>query len=182
MVILIQKKKYIDESTGEIFEAKDKMIDVFNEDGYLFWTRKTGRRSYSDIRLSDYVQDRNDFLRVHLLAEYIYKDTNCIMYRESKRRIRCADIDDIARITGLTVRYAKDFVERMKKLEVIAVRVDSVGDTDTTKYLLNPMFFSSSRRLSHDLYFLFQKSLDTHLPSWVIRKFHIDRSIKNTLV
>jgi hypothetical protein len=60
----------------------------------------------------------------------------------------------------------------MKKLHIIAERIDRVGDLTQIKYVINPLFFNSKKYINSDLYFLFQESLDMYLPNWVIRKFH----------
>jgi hypothetical protein len=121
----------------------------------------------------------DDFAKVHLLAEHIYKDTNTIFLRINSKKVRVADVDDIADILGICVRRTKDFITRMKKLHIIAERVDTVGDMISTKFVFNPLYFNSKKYISPELYFLFQESLNKYLPSWVIRKFHEVGNLKN---
>ena len=90
-----------------------------------------------------------------------------------------ADIEDISNILKVSIRRAKDFITRMKKLHIIAERVDTVGDMISTKFVFNPLIFNSNKYLSADLYFLFQESLDCYLPGWVTKRFHEYGNIKS---
>jgi hypothetical protein len=170
--VLTEKKTYYDESTGEIYSTRIRHIDVFNEEGYLFWANKYFRKQFADVNLSDYIGTGEDFRRVHILAEKIYKDTNIISIRISDRKVRPADLEDISLILGLSVRRTREFLNRMIKKQVIARRVDLVGSVETEKYVLNPIFFFSAKRLTPDLYFLFQESLDRYLSPRTIKEFH----------
>lgn len=170
--MLIENRSYTDDQTGEYFPAKPRLIDPFPEKGYLFKAKSHGRKTFEDIKLSDIVGTGEDFRRVHLLAEYLYKDTNMLMIRESKRKVRIADEEDISSIISLNVRRTKEFIKRMTDKHVMAKRVDTVGDTVMVKYLYNPLFFNTSKYLPVDIYFTFQESLDKYLPQWAIRKFH----------
>lgn len=169
--------------TGELFNEKKSTFNPFPSDkGLLFRSRNAYRKSYQDIKLSNVILNRFDYMRVHLLAELMYKDTNAIAIRISDRKIRMADIEDISNIIKLTIKKTREFINRMKKLHVIAERVDNVGETTMTKYLLNPLFFSTSKYLNPDLYFLFQESLDKHIPKWAITRFHEIGNIKSDIL
>jgi hypothetical protein len=162
-----------DEKTGEILSEKQRKYNIFDEDkGYLFKANAYQKRMYNEIKLSDIVKDRTDFGRVHLLAENIYKDTNTIMIRVNSRVIRIAEIEDISKIISLSIKKTKEFISRMKKIHILAERIDKVGDLVQIKYILNPLFFNSKKYLSADLYFLFQESLNCYLPNWVVCRFH----------
>ncbi|MFA5153982.1 MAG: hypothetical protein WC554_15630 [Clostridia bacterium] len=166
-----------DTNSGKELSNKRKRIDVFNEEGYLFWANKYFRKQFADVNLSDYIGTGEDFRRVHILAEKIYKNTNTISIRESVRKVRPADIEDISMLIGLNIRRSKEFIARMVKAHVIALRIDRVGDTISEKYVVNPIFFFSAKRLSPDLYFLFQESLDTYLHPNTIQEFHVRGNI-----
>ena len=162
----------IDTETGEEYSNKKKQFDIFNEEGFLFWTNKYFRKQFADINLSDYIGTGEDFRRVHILAEKIYKNTNTISIRESARKVRPADIEDVSKLVGLNIRRTKEFIIRMIKAHVVALRTDQVGDVISEKYVINPIFFFSAKRLSPDLYFLFQESLNTYLHPRTIQEFH----------
>lgn len=171
----------IDEETGEVIKQSESTFVIFdNEKGYLFRSKNHYRKSFSDIKLSSFIRDRSDFLRVHLLAEHIYKDTNTIAIRINNKKVRIADTEDISLIIDLSIKKTKEFLNRMKKIHVIAERIDAVGNIVSVKYVLNPLFFNSNKYLSADLYFLFQESLDKYLPLRITEKFHEFRNIKHT--
>ena len=162
----------IDEN-GEIIGQKKIKFKIFDDEkGYLFWAKKYGVKQYSDIKLSEVVNDMQDYCRCHLLAEHIYKDTNTVCVRINSRSIRQADIDDICNIVKLSYRRTRDFLTRMIKVRVLAERSITSGDTTTISYVFNPLFFNSSKWISPDLYFTFKDALDSYLPYWVKQRYH----------
>lgn len=169
---MIRETRYIDENTGEVKVSQKSRFEVFDESGYLLWAKKYSNRQFHDVKLSDVIGTGEDFRRVYVLAEYLYKDTNTIMVRKGKTKICVADLEDVSKIVGLNIRRTKEFISRMVIKQVMARRIDTVGDTTSEKFLLNPLFFFCGKRLSADLYFLFQRSLDCYLPGWVRSKFH----------
>jgi len=177
---MIQRRQSdIDTDTGQVFNVKVRTFTNFDNDkGYLFKTKDQATRSFEEFKLSEYVKDNNDFMRCHLLAEQIYKDTNMIAVRLSTRRTRPMDLEDISRTIGLSYKSTKEFLSKMIKLHIMAERTDIVGDMISVKYYFNPLFFSSKKYINADLYFLFQESLDCHLPGWAKQRFHEVGNIK----
>lgn len=174
-----RRQSDVDTETGQIMKHSATRFKVFDEDkGYLFFAKSYARRMFNSVTLSDQVKDKYDFMRCHLLAEHIYKDTNMIAYRVSARKIRPADVEDIAKIIGLSYKKTKEFLSRMRKAQVIAERTDKVGNSVSVKYYFNPIFVCSKKYLSAELYFLFQSSLDCYLPEWVKIKFQEISNIK----
>lgn len=169
---LIKETRYTDEQTGETSLLYKQKFEIFDERGYLLWAKKYSHKQFNDIKLSDEIGKGDDFRRIHVLAEELYKDTNTIMVRENSRTVRVADIEDISTMISLNIRRTKEFINRMIAKHIMARRVDTVGCIVSEKFLLNPLFFFCGKRLSADLYFLFQESLDCYLPKWVTRKFH----------
>lgn len=176
---MIKDTRYINEDTGQVFESRYRKFQIFNNDGYLLWAKKAGRKQFNDIKLTDILGKGEDFRRVHILAELIYKETNTIMLRENTRKVRIADLEDISKIIGLNIRRTREFLNRMIAKHVLAKRIDRVGDLLSEKYLFNPLFFMCAKRLSADLYFLFKESLDCYLPSYVVNEFHRIGNISN---
>lgn len=169
----------VDTETGQVYKDKTIRFTNFNPDkGYLFRSKNIATKTFADLKLSEQVKSDFDFLRCHKLAEYIYKDTNMIATRIKSKDIRAADIEDIRCIIKLSVKKTKEFLNRMRKLHIIAEREDKVGDMISVKYYFNPLFFCSSKYLSPDLYFLFQESLDCYIPGWARQKFHELGNIK----
>lgn len=169
----------VDTDTGQVYKDTTVTFTYFKPGkGYLFRVKKNGVKTFADVKLSEQVKDRSDFLRCHLLAEHIYKDTNMIAVRVNSREIRPADIEDISNIITLSIKKTKEFLNRMRKLHIIAEREDKIGDLISIKYYFNPLFFCSGKYLSPDLYFLFRDSLDCYLPKWAINKFNELSNIK----
>lgn len=172
-------KAIVNKDTGEIIHAKFNDFNPFDDKkGYLFRTKNFSTKQYQDIKLSEVIKDKQDFMRMHLLAENIFKDTNTIMVRESKRKVRYAAIKDISEMIDLCERNTIQFLNRMVKLEILAEDITLVGETSVTKYVVNPLFFNSSKYISAELYFKFQVSLDYYLPDWVVRTYHEIGNIK----
>ena len=177
--MIIQNNTFTNTETGEVFDGKPKQFDIFPDDKYLFWAKKHFRKSYQDIKLSDIVGTGEDFHKIHLLFEYLHNDTNTLMVRVSRNKIRIADIEDVSNIIGLNVRHTKEFINRMICKHVIAENISRVGDNVITKYVVNPLFQNTSKHLTADLYFLFEESLNNYLPKWVVQKFHEIGNIKS---
>jgi hypothetical protein len=167
--------RHISDTDDDGVQIGNKNISIVlfdNQKGYMFRGKNLYVKQYQDIKLSDVVSNLDDYCKIHLLAENIYKDTNCIAVRVSQRKVRMADIEDISKIVNLSIRRTKDFLTRVKKLHIIAERTDSIGNIVSAKYVFNPLFFNTSKYLSAELYFLFQESIDCYLPTWVTKRFH----------
>jgi len=134
------------------------------------------------IKLSSIVRDRNDFARCHIMAENLYKDMNFIAVRETARKTRYADVNDLADILELSKKSTREFISRMKKLHILAECKQEVGGTTLTKFVLNPLFFKTNKWLSTELYFLFQESIDPFITEEQRFRMHsYDKVRQNTL-
>jgi len=176
---MIQIKTVVDESTGEVVYNSEKKYSPFTDKGFTWRTKNYSVKQYQDVRLSEFVTDEREFARIHKVAEYLYKDTNTVMIRESQRKVRYATIEDISKIIGLCERRTLQFINKMKRMEIIAECKTQLGETEIIKFVINPLFFNCSKYLSADLYFTFQNTLNHYLPSWVITKFHEVGNIVN---
>lgn len=163
--------KYLDE--GEVIHEKLEKFEVFNDEGFLFWAKKYARKQFEGVYLSDVIGQGEDYRRTHLIAEkMLYKNTNTLMVRESCRKVRVADIEDVSKLVGLNIRYTREFLNRLVTSQVLAKRIDTVGNMTAEKWVMNPLYFFCAKRLSPDLYFLFQKSLDCYLSKYAKTEFH----------
>jgi hypothetical protein len=108
---------------------------------------------------------------MHLLAENLYKDTNMISVYKNKRHYP-ATIFDMAKILDLCDRNAKEFINRMIDLRLIARNTIKIGEDISIHYHINPLYFMTSKYLSPSLYMMFRYDLDLHLPKWVIQKYN----------
>lgn len=168
---------------GEIINKKVTKIKIWDESKGLLWRAKNNStKMFEDIKLSEIITNKNEYANIHLLAEKIYKQTNAIMVRVSKTKVQFATIDDISDIIGVGIQNTRRFINKMIRLKIIAKRVDKIGKRIEEKYLINPLFFSSSKYLSADLYFSFRSSLDSYLTDWQKQLFHEYGNIKGEYV
>lgn len=142
------------------------------ERGYLFWNQKSQSAQYADV---DFPAEMNmvDRGRLATLAKRIWVNTNCIgkRCRNGSKQFEPCDLDDIGQIIGLSPRYAKEWLDKMIVLGVMALVEVTVENQRDTQYYINPIYYSSSDRLSLNLYLLFRRQLDRHLPEWVRERY-----------
>lgn len=168
---MIKEERFIDESTGEMMKKTTRFISsAFDEEkGYLFWVRKSFAKSFQDI---DFPKEMTitDIGRMTVLSKHIWSNTNMLGYR-GNGGVRPYNTDKIGRILGIKIRQTQRFIEKMIRLGVIKrVLVDGGGEKDTHFYI-NPIYFFSSNRIPLNLYLIFRKELDQHLPDWVKEKY-----------
>lgn len=157
---------------GVIVNTKDYKYTIFDNDtGYLFMNKANFIKSYQGIKLSSILKNKLDIANMYLLAENIYKNTNMICSIKKKKKVP-ASITDMAKMIDLCERNAKEFVDRMMQLGIMAKVVVNTHETIQIQYHINPLYFNSNKYISPALYMMFRKQLDDHLPTWVIRKFN----------
>jgi hypothetical protein len=165
----------VDTKTGEVkYSAPMGYFPPrFDEErGYLFWNQKNHATQFADVDFPE-AMSMMDRGRLATLAKRIWANTNCIgkRSRDQEKRFEPCDLDDIAEILGIAPRYAKEWLDRMVKMEVMAVSLVTVGQYTDTHYYINPIYFFSSDRLPLNLYLLFRRQLDKVLPDWVQGRF-----------
>jgi predicted transcriptional regulator len=129
----------------------------------LFKANATAFRGYNGIKLSDVVKSKAEIGSLLILAESMYRDTNIICKYVNKRYIQ-ANEEDIAEILQMHPKRAKEFVNKMVRLGVMA-RTHKVTDTTHEQYLyLSPLYFNSSKYISPSLYMLFKEQLNCYIP------------------
>lgn len=176
---MLQRHDIIDNNTGQILKRSDKNFTVWDpQKGCLFMAKNYQHRTFNNIKLSDVVKDKNDFLRCHILAENLYKNTNVIYVRINSRKIRFADIEDISMLLNMCIRNTKEYIKRMVKVGIIAERTETVGDIVKVSFVMSPLYWCSDKYLSPELYFLFQESLNQYLKPWQIELYHELQNIK----
>lgn len=171
--MLEEIKTVQDTETGQVYSTKKRQYNILDEKkGYYFRYNSGSVKQYKDIKLSEFIKDRKDFMRIHLLAENIYKSSNELMVRVSTRKIRYMTIEDIAEVVGLCERKATAFINRMIRMEVIARQINQVGESELIVYVMNPLFFNSCKYLPPNLYFLFESSLKPYIPQNIQEWYH----------
>jgi hypothetical protein len=169
---LVKTERIIDDSTGLVIRQSNYHYNIFdNEKGYLFKNRTSYIKGYQGIKLSRVISNKTDYANMHILAENLYKDTNMICYKRNKKYYP-ADIEQIAIILNMTERYTREFIQRIIRLGILAKVTVNTNKTKQIQYHVNPLYFNTSKYLSHMLYMLFRKQLDNHLPIWVIERFN----------
>lgn len=171
---MIKQERFVDEVTGELVRERVKKISPnYDPDrGYLWWNRKKNARTFLDISLPAELsmQDRG---RLFTLSKHLRGSSN-LLARRTSTGFRPMTLQDIGQAIGVAHRQARRWAGRMTDLGVMAkVSSEYEGQTDI-QYYISPLFFFSSNRLPLNLYLLFRKQLDKHLPKWVIRKFEED--------
>lgn len=180
---MYKKTTYIDKKTGEILKEKGKNYHLFDEEKGLLWRNNNlSFKVFLDVQLYDYLRNKIQFANVNILAGHIYKQTNCIMVRVSKTKVKFATIEDMSKMLDTCERTTKIFIKKMIDKKVMAKRIDKVGDRVEVKYLLNPIFFCSSKWLSYDLYFTFKDVLDDYLTPWQKERFTEYGNIKGEVI
>lgn len=171
MKSLEKQVKYVDIKTGEVVMEKKKYVDskFDEENGYLFWNRKSHNKIYHDIK---FPPDLNwkDKGRLHELSLHIWSNTNILAYR-GNGGVKPYNLEQIGDIIELKDRQLRSFMHKMIKNIIIAKSDLFLGDNKLEHYYMNPVYFFSGSRIPLNLYIIFKQSLDYHLPEWVVNKF-----------
>lgn len=175
----IKQSRVLNTNTGEIYGEKDKVIDYFNENGYLLFASRNHSRIFSDIRIPDEFTDA-ELGKIYRLQACIQKGTNMLIKRTNKG-YRAMTFDEIAKETKLSDRLGKDFIKKLMKYELMAKVTIETGENGQVKeiqYYFNPLYFHNSKRLSVSLYNLFKNQIDPYLNEWVKTAFDELKPIK----
>ena len=175
----IEIKTIVNEKTGEVCGEKTRKYNILDEKKgyYLKYNSKTIKQ-YPDIKLSAFIKDKSDFMRIHLLAENLYNGTNELMIRVNNRKLRYMTIEDIANVIGLCKERANKFINRMIRLEIMARQTNKVGESEYIVYVMNPLFFNSCKYIEPSLYFLFENTLSHYMPANARDWYHEVGNIK----
>ena len=161
----LKTTQYTDIQTGETFEKKQYVDLQFNEDGYLFWNRKSNIKTFTRIPLPKQFS-WSERGRIDELKHYILKDNQFLAYR-SGNNIKPVDVEEMMRILEFSERQCKALIRKMKKFNVIK----EIKFGESVYFAFNPLYGFKERRLSLNVYLFFQEELKTELPKWVVEKF-----------
>lgn len=162
---------YIDENTGEVVGQRSRTVgNRFDpEKGYLFRNQAGKFSSFFDVPFPEDMTDI-EIGRMTRLAKKMWGQTNMLGYR-GNGGVKPFDMAGMSKVVGLGKSQTYNFVKKMIKLGVIAkVKIESKGQIDY-QYYVNPLYYSSSNRITLNLYLLFRKQLDPYMPSWARQKF-----------
>lgn len=161
----LKSTSYTNPITGEVIEKQTLVDMAFDENGYLFWVKKGNIRTFLDIPLPS-VLTWSERGRIEALRHYILRDNQLLVYR-SHGKIRPITPAEMADIFQMSARQCKALISKMIDLHIIKpVRISGV-----TYYAFNPIYGVKDKRLSLQVFIIFQDELKDILPKWVVAKF-----------
>lgn len=156
---------YTDPITGETFSGQQWVDMQFDDDGYLFWTKKAAVKMFIDIPLPDCFTWAEKG-RLTELQHYMLKDHQLLVYR-SHDGIRPLDIECMCRILGMSERRCHALVSKAKQEHVLKeIKIDSL-----IYFAYNPVYGFKGKRMSVMVYIMFQDELRKYLKPWVTERF-----------
>lgn len=167
----IIRKQYIDSATGAIRkEEQTRYPAAFDdEEGYVFWAKKGGAKSFSDIKYPKEMTLK-EIGQMSVLSKEMWSNTNMLGYR-GHGGVIAYDEDEIGDLIGLKTYQTRGFIRKMIQLGMMAKVHVSVEDNKYTQFYINPIYFFGAKRLSLNLYLIFKEQLDRIIPGWVRREF-----------
>ena len=166
----VWQNNLIDTDTGElVYKYHNKGIERLNDKGYLFRSNSNKFTAYSGISLPEELSD-NDIGKVYRLKEHLEKNTNMLRIRNHRGYFPMVT-DDFAKVWNVSHRRSLELIKKLKELGVLSEGKFESAKTKTTQYFMNPIYFHNGRRITPDLYSLFEEEMKDYLPDWVIREF-----------
>lgn len=160
------------DENGEILSDNVKSFNLFDDKkGYLFKANGVSFRGYNGVKISDVIKSKVELGNLLVMAEHIYRDSNIVCVYINKQ-YRPANEDDVSVMLDLHPKRARDFINKMVRLGVMA-RMHKFTNGEQEQYImLNPLYFNASKYISPTLYMLFKKQLDPHIPPWAKARFN----------
>ncbi len=157
--------RYTDRITGE---TKDRVqfIDLqFDDNGYLWWSKKTSVKTFADKSLPECFTwaERG---RIHELKHYMLKDNQLLVYR-SNNSIKPVTLTEMCRILNMSKRQCVTLIKKMKAEKIIK----EISFNGLVYFAFNPIYGFKGKRLNLTVFMFFQDELMEVLPKWVIDKF-----------
>lgn len=166
----VWQNNLVDTRTGELlYKYHQKGIDRFNEKGYLFKSNANKAVTYNGINLPEELSD-SELGKVYRLKNHLEKNTNMLRIRSSRGYFPMVT-DDFERVWNVSHRRSLELIKKLKELGVISEGKFESAKTKTTQYFMNPLYFHNGKRITTDLYSLFEEELKQHLNDWVIKEF-----------
>ena len=164
--MLEKETRIVDRGSGEVLKKTTHLIaPMFDEEkGYLFWARKSFMKSCLDI---DFPKEMSfkEIGQMTALAKKMCPKTNMLGYR-GNGGTRPYNVDKIGAVIGLKPSQSYSFVRKMMRLGIMAeVKIKTSGKVEV-QYYVNPMHYFSGNRIPLNLYLLFHKQLDQHIPGY----------------
>ncbi len=157
--------QYVNTETGEMYNKRQYVDLQFNEDGYLFWNRKTNVKTFIEYPLPK-AFTWTEKGRINELKHYILKDNQFLVFR-SGNTIKPIGLKEMMRILNMSERQCRALLIKMKKFNIIK----EVSFDNLTYFAYNPLYGFKGKRLNLNVYLFFQDELKRVLPKWVVEKF-----------
>jgi hypothetical protein len=163
-----------DETTGVVYSEKIQNIKsvLWKDDkGAILKPRNYHNKFYQDTKLSEIIENKSDLLKIYILTEHIYKNTNMIYVKTKNNSFRPADINDLSGILELCDERVKKFIRKMKNIGIIAELTVEIKKFKYSVFVFNPIYINSCKYISNELYLLFKPYLDEYFPEWIKDKY-----------
>lgn len=163
-----------DENTGVIYseQVKNTKNLLWKDDkGAILKPRNYHNKFYQDAKLSETIENKSDLLKIYILTEYIYKNTNMIYIKTKNNSFRPANINDLSEILGLCDERIKKYIRKMKNIGIIAELTIEIKKLKYSVFVFNPIYINSCKYISNELYLLFKPYLDEYFPDWIKDKY-----------
>lgn len=150
----------IDESTGEVTDQRTKEKKEWTwskEKGWYMYPKHQVVMSWHHIPIWSLIND-GDIIRLHRLAPCLDKDN---ALSDGKFAMTPADIANVVKLSAMSTVYT--WLKRMDQVEVIKKH--------NKAFYVNPLYMSTSRYLSPELYLLFRSAIDPHVSDYPKEKF-----------
>jgi hypothetical protein len=169
--LLEKETRITNRLTGEILKSTVHPIaPMFDEEkGYLFWPRKSFMKSFLDIEFPKEMSFK-ELGQMTALAKKMCPKTNMLGYR-GNGGTRPYNVDKIGAVIGLKPSQSYTFVRKMIQLGVMAQVKIKTKNSVEVQYYVNPMYYFSGNRLNLNLYLLFHKQLDEHIPPYAKEEY-----------
>lgn len=157
--------RYVDRITGE-YKDRVQFVDLqFDDNGYLWWSKKTSVKTFVDKPLPECFTwaERG---RIHELKHYMLKDNQLLVYR-SNNVIKPITLTEMCRVLNMSARQCMTLIKKMKTEKIIK----EISFSGFTYFAFNPLYGFKGKRLSLTVFMFFQDELMEALPKWVIDKF-----------
>lgn len=157
--------RYIDRSTGEV-KDRVQFIDLqFDDDGYLWWVKKSSVKTFIDAPLPDCFT-WSEKGRINELKHFMLRDNQFLVYR-SNSTIKPITADEMCVILEMSRRQALTLIRKMKANRIIK----EISFNGSVYFAVNPIYGFKGKRLNLMVYLFFQEEMSDVLPVWVVDKF-----------
>ena len=169
-IMSTKREQIVNDETGEVvYEKKSYIPELFNEEGYYFWNKKSQSRQFTGIELPlKSYEDKGIFC--DLCRLYIADGSN-LLEIGNRRRVRPFDVHDLAKMLGVSERQARRRLNIFLESGVLAKVTLDVAGKQEEWLVVNPLYFVASKRINDTLYKLFRNQLSQYLSPYANNEF-----------